>query len=179
MSGLGARTARDARWRPSQPIREVLRASASADTRDRQQPKRSPDLAAAVGCRRPASAAGYRTTPHGGLRCQEGVLTCPGDVEIAGPGVVLASSQLPCSMPSRGPGSAPAAGERPSGRRARTNEVDAGERWPAMGSEEELSLLVVGLRAGRWVVPGGGAQVWRSGLTSTHSAARMRAAMTM
>ena len=22
--------------------------------------------------------------PHGGLRCQEGVLTCPGDLEIAG-----------------------------------------------------------------------------------------------
>ena len=136
MSGLGARTARDARWRPSQPIREVLRASASADTRDRQQPKRSPDLAAAVGCRRPASAAGYRTTPHGGLRCQEGVLTCPGDVEIAGPGVVLASSQLPCSMPSRGPGSAPAAGERPSGRRARTNELEAGKRRHMIGSEE-------------------------------------------
>ena len=58
--------------------------------------------------------------------------------------------------------------ERPSGR-ARTNELDAGKRWPMIGGEEEPAGLWL---PGRGVSLGGSpGAVRRSGLTSTHSAA--------
>jgi hypothetical protein len=37
-----------------------------------------------------SSVGGVQISTHGGLRCQEGVLVCPGDLEIAGSAVVLA-----------------------------------------------------------------------------------------
>src|SRR5262249_37137010 len=69
-------------------------------------------------------------------------------------------------------GGAPALPLAPVRARARTNELDAGERWPMIAGEE--SPLGCGLpgTGGGWL-PGGGARVRRGGLTSTHSAARL------
>jgi hypothetical protein len=97
--------------------------------------------------------AEHISTTHGGTFCQEGAVGWPSDA-VWLPGwsgtVVLASSQLPVSgrRAAVGHAGAPAAGKRPLGRQARTNELDAGKRRPTMGSEEEPSLLVVGLRGG-------------------------------
>src|SRR5262249_3498730 len=57
--------------------------------------------------------------------------------------------------------------ERPPGRWARTNELDAGKRWPMIGGGEEPSLLVVGLRGRVFGVRVRGVWAWRSGLTAT------------
>src|SRR6266568_8306864 len=47
----------------------------------------------------PTRLAARRMPAHGGLRCQEGVLACPGDLEIAGLAGLFCwlSAQLPCS----------------------------------------------------------------------------------
>jgi len=140
-----------------------------------------------------------QNTPHGGTFCQESVVTCPGDLEIAGATVVLAFSQLPCFGLPRGRGSSYQRPKRsleetlaqegsaisarsrwrPSGRLARTNELDVRKRRPMIAGAESLCLVVDAGAGSPGLFPGGGAQVWRSGLTSTHSAARMWAAMTV
>ena len=63
--------------------------------------------------------------------------------------------------------------------RARTNELDVRKRRPMIAGEESLCLVVDAGQGLLGLVPGWGAQVWRSGLTSTHSADRVRAAMTV
>ena len=46
----------------------------------------------------------HRTSPNGGLRCQQSVLDCPGDLVIAGLALCWVSSQLLVSVPPRGCG---------------------------------------------------------------------------
>ena len=91
-------------------------------------------MPAASACSSPEPA------PMGGSCCQEGVLVWPGDFRLVGLGGLFwwLSSQLPgsCRRVVRGPAGAPAACA-PGRARARTNELDAGERRPMIGSEEE------------------------------------------
>ncbi len=112
--------------------------------------------------------------------------------------IVTASAQPASTGPRRSPGvtgpvqpqgaavghaGAPAAGKRPLGRPARTNELDAGKRRPAMGARKIPACWLWGCGAGSvgTAVLGWG-RTWVSGvgLTSTHSAAcRWPGAMTM
>ncbi len=67
----------------------------------------------------------------GAFAVKRGVLACPGDLEIAGLAVVLASLAAAGLAPPREPwvkAGAPAAWRLPGA--ARTNELDAGERRP-------------------------------------------------
>jgi hypothetical protein len=53
----------------------------------RPLPIETPKLSCGVAARELVRA---RSTSHGGTFCQESVVGCPGDLEIAGPAVVLA-----------------------------------------------------------------------------------------
>jgi len=97
---------------------------------------------------------------HGGLSCQEAVLIWPGDLLAGrrdfGRGLVLwlfLVAACLCRRAVRGQAGAPAAGKRPPGRGATTNELEAGKRRPIIGSEEE-PLRGSGGSRGCWLVPG-------------------------
>src|SRR6185312_7425220 len=85
--------------------------------------------------------AAHRTSPHGGILCQEGVGNWPGDLlwPSGWRGLYCwLSSPMPCLCRCvvRGQAGAPAvvASVRT---RARTNELEAGKRRPRIGSEEK------------------------------------------
>jgi hypothetical protein len=120
--------------------------------------------------------SGHRSPAHGGNLCQEGVGNWPGDLlcRRAGGTVLLAflaGAVFRAGAPAWGQAGAPAA-VAPVRARARTNELDAGERRPMIGGEERP--------ASRLWLPGRGLLGWVSGvvrpggvgLTATHSAAR-------
>jgi hypothetical protein len=85
--------------------------------------------------------AEHISATHGGTFCQESVVGCPGDLEIAGPAVVLAFPQLPrfvrpqvkLERPQR---------QAPVRARARANELDVRKRRPMIAGEESLCLVV-------------------------------------
>jgi hypothetical protein len=104
-------------------------------------------IGAAVSCGGCAGRGTHIIPPaHGGTFCQESVVGWPGDLlwaaGLGGGGRCWLSSQLLVSCrraagvklerPQR---------ERPFGARARTNELDAGKRWPMIGSEERACRL--------------------------------------
>src|SRR5262245_63409636 len=104
----------------------------------------------------------------GAFAVKERGLSWPGDLVIAGLAVVLGFLAAAGFVPLRGRGSSWSPRSRAAARR---NELDAGERRPMIASEE--SLLGCGLPwTGGAGFRGVGARVRRSGLTSTHSAAR-------
>jgi hypothetical protein len=117
-----------------------------------------------------------RLPTHGGNLCQEGVGNWPGDLlcRRAG-GDCIAGFPRRCRVSCRravwGQAGTPAA-VAPVRARARTNELDAGERRPMIGGEERP--------ASRLWLPGRGLPGWVSGvvrpggvgLTATHPAAR-------
>src|SRR5580700_5822652 len=93
--------------------------------------------------------AAHRSPPMGEL-LSRGVVGWPGDpAVVAGLAgatfcwLFLAAARVSRRRAAAGQAGAPAA-VAPSGARARTNELDAGKRWPMMGGGE--SLLVAGGR---------------------------------
>src|SRR2546430_16166240 len=90
-----------------------------------------------------------RSPSHGGTVCQESMVSWPGDLLcVAGVGredCLLAFLAAAGLVPPCGRGSSWSARSGSAVRaRARTNELDAGERRPMIGGGESLPVVVAG-----------------------------------